>query len=668
MDLCERDHEVDPAPYVGPRPYRVSEAAVFGGRNHEARAVAALWTEGSVTVAHGYAGVGKTSLLQAGVIPLVDPAAFDVLPVGRVTAGTPTLPPALLGSNPYTLALLASWSPAESPARLSKMTISEFLERRTAAPRRPVLAAIDQFEELYRGSQGRLDDRHHFLDELAEALERHFHLHVLIVVRDGVPADLSVLARTGAHASVRVSGLDRDCALDAIRRPALGAGRRLAAGAAEELVDGLLNVDGDSIGAALRGITSRDATVLPAYLQAACAWLWQALPPDLPVVSALDVRQYLDEDLCLAALIRRALVAILQRYDLRPTQLAPWLTQAFVSGAGTSPAVVEAAADDQPLRSLLRALEDYYVVRSDAAAGALSYQLPSRRLVKPLQLAVQSILTVPLASIAAEPVVDRLTDAAHALSDGDLDVAERQATATLGLSARPDARRRAQADLLLGNIAYERGDFARSRRFYLDAAESFEVEQDDAAVGDLLAAVGRLQLLDGDTAGAVATLQSALSRLPADGTVKLELARAFVHSGEPRAAMAVLESASMARADLGRNETRLLRGEILSDLGEASAALRDLESAHYREHPAATAARALSPARLGRFADAEEGIEQALEMSRDNGPVLLRAAQILMLRGDAAAAAGLALDAINAKEARLTEYQRRQADLLRRAS
>jgi Flp pilus assembly protein TadD len=123
---------------------------------------------------------------------------------------------------------------------------------------------------------------------------------------------------------------------------------------------------------------------------------------------------------------------------------------------------------------------------------------------------------------------------------------------------------------------------------------------------------------------------------------------------------AVLASADTR--DVG--EARRLRGEILSDLGDATDALSDLERAPGPSTPSASAARAVTLARLGRFADAERGIEQALEAGRDSGPVLLRAAQIHALRGDPVNAAHFARQAKNAGGIPLTQHQRRQADEL----
>jgi len=75
-------------PYVGNRPFLPTDDYRFYGRSDESREVAALWREARLTVLSGRSGVGTTSLVNAGVIPLVAAAGADVLPIGRVSQGS----------------------------------------------------------------------------------------------------------------------------------------------------------------------------------------------------------------------------------------------------------------------------------------------------------------------------------------------------------------------------------------------------------------------------------------------------------------------------------------------------------------------------------------------------------------------------------------------------
>jgi tetratricopeptide (TPR) repeat protein len=260
---------------------------------------------------------------------------------------------------------------------------------------------------------------------------------------------------------------------------------------------------------------------------------------------------------------------------------------------------------------------------------------------------------------------DHLAAASRALAAGDSARAQRLARLALDLATADDLRVRAQATTLLGNAVLSSGSIETALSRYRAAADLYEALQDHVNVGYLLGAIGRLYLLNQDPAAAVVALASATARLRADGVIMLDLARAFANSGETYAAIAVLGSALTADPDVGAEDVHLLRAELLADLGDPVGALRDLGQPSPYQSLSAAAARALSMARLGRFDDAEENIGRALVAGRDNGPVLLRAAQIRALRGDSQGAESLLREALEASDPRLSQYELLQADSLK---
>src|SRR5438046_1978177 len=72
-------------PYIGPRPFEENDRTVFFGRGREANELVSLLTAHPVVLLYAQSGAGKTSLIRAGLIPLlVDEEEFDVLPPMRV--------------------------------------------------------------------------------------------------------------------------------------------------------------------------------------------------------------------------------------------------------------------------------------------------------------------------------------------------------------------------------------------------------------------------------------------------------------------------------------------------------------------------------------------------------------------------------------------------------
>src|SRR6516164_5021462 len=97
--------------YPGPRPFQRADSGRFFGRADEAAALSTAWLGSRLTFVTGPAGVGKSSLVAAGVLPLVNRGNVELLPIGGFSRGSssPIAPPG--PHTPFTLALLRSWSP-----------------------------------------------------------------------------------------------------------------------------------------------------------------------------------------------------------------------------------------------------------------------------------------------------------------------------------------------------------------------------------------------------------------------------------------------------------------------------------------------------------------------------------------------------------------------------
>jgi len=158
-------------PYPGTRPFEQKDHGRFFGRSAETEALADLWLTNRLTVAAGPVGGGKTSLLNAGVLPFVGATPAEVLEPGRVCYGSTFPFGALPEHNPYSLALLRSWVPLETPNRLVGLSIRDFIHTRARRHGGPLLAAIDQTEELLADQSPRWVHRQAFFDEIANALD-----------------------------------------------------------------------------------------------------------------------------------------------------------------------------------------------------------------------------------------------------------------------------------------------------------------------------------------------------------------------------------------------------------------------------------------------------------------------------------------------------------------
>lgn len=641
------------APYPGLRPFLQTEQDLFFGREAESSALADSWQDNQVTLVVGSAASGKTSLLQAGVLPILARRHAHVLPPGLVSYGSAFPSAALPEHNPYTLALLRSWSPGEVPAGLVDLTVRGFVSARARARGGLLYAAIDQVDDLLADSGPRREYRDKFMAELAGAVQAEPRLHLLLLAReDGARL---VRAKLGKAARFDLAALTRPTAIEAVAGPAAGTGRPFADEAAEKLVADLQT----SRIVIANGVERRvhSERIEPSLLQAVCLRLWDSLPPDAGNVSVRDVRLFGDVDKALTAYCGQVIASVADDFDQPVAWLRHWLIRTFITDIGTRGMAYESLAETAGVSNeIVRALADRYLLSVEPRSGSRWYELLADRLIQPLREAADEL----------PPAIDPaayLTAAERALTRGDLDVAQRYAGSALRASSGTDLRLHAEVESLLGNIAAEQGDAAEvkaeAEAHYRAAAGLFEALHDTPAVASLLAAVGQVLIAQDRTEDALDELKAAVDRLPGDPVIQTDLALALWGLGESRAAVTVL-TAVLAR-DGGSTVALRARGEILADLGESRRALLDLDRVALEERPSARAARGLALARLGDRSGADLAVDDAVAEAPWNGPVLLLAARAKAANGDDRAAEELARRAVDAHDPRLPLYHREVA-------
>ena len=631
-------------PYPGARPFGQGEFDRFFGRSADAEKLADLWHVNRLTLAIGPTASGKTSLLLAGVLPLVRKGPAEVLPPGRISYGSGYAVAALPDHNPYTLSLLRSWAPGEPITRLAGETVRGFVRRLAERQDGPILAAIDQVEDVLGGSGIRGTHRREFLDDLAETVREQPRLHLLLLIRESAADEFRAF---GGGERFSVTPLTREGALEAVTHPANRAGKAFAPGAADELLTDLQTSYVATAGGEERCVVA--GLVQPSLLQVVCAPFWDSLSADLSVISAREVRAHADADRALTAFCGDLIAAVADEHRLKPARLRAWLIATFVTDGGTCATVHEGLATTAGMpNAVVRELEDRHLLSSEKRSGSHWYKLLSERLIEPLRHA----------AVDRPPPVDPAAyfrAAERAVTRGDLDLAERYAAEILIVADAGDFRLRAQTHSLLGNLSHERGKPLDAEGHYREAARFFEAARDTEAVARQLAAVGQTLLAQGRVIDAVNELESAVRRLPNDLVVQEELAWANWQLGEVGAAEAIFND--ILSVDAGNASALRGRGEILADIGKGREAMRDLSRTVPHDTPSTRAARGLALAELGDHGGAVKEIEAALAEAPRNGPVLLYAARAEALGGDQATAADLAEQAINATDPPLPLHQ-----------
>ena len=98
--------ECNDNPYLGPRPYERADRPLFFGREREVRELLSLVVARRVVLLYASSGAGKTSLLNAGLLPLLEEEeGFQVFPPARVAGSE--LPVTV--ANPFVHNVVENW-------------------------------------------------------------------------------------------------------------------------------------------------------------------------------------------------------------------------------------------------------------------------------------------------------------------------------------------------------------------------------------------------------------------------------------------------------------------------------------------------------------------------------------------------------------------------------
>jgi tetratricopeptide (TPR) repeat protein len=569
-------------PYLGLRSYDVGDRHLFHGRDQESETVRALWESHRLVVLFGQSGVGKTSLLRAGVLPRFAGEAAEVLPLGRVSQGTAFPTAGMPNLNPYTYSLLSTWSRATSPAQLTGMSITAFLrgvedQRDRFGDQVPLYGAIDQFEELFSDLPHRIGYREDFIADLREAVAAVPRLRLLVSIREDALARLlpyeQDIVPSGAY-RYSMASMRPEAALAAVTGPLAGTGRAFAAGVAERLVADLRAVTFTNTLGERRTVASE--TVEPSHLQMVCSALWDALPEDVELISSQYLLDHADIDRMLGNVCARAIAEVAAQHGLPTAELWRWVRAQFITELGTRSTVYEGISSTAGMaNSIPRELARLHLLKADDRAGSRWYELLHDRLIEPIRAGTRS-----WSGVEEEPTQSRnallLRTAESALADGDLALAEQYATEAVRFSTDPgDGRFRAEVEALVAHIAAGRNRPDEAAERYRSAAAAFDALGDLTAGGRVLASLGRLLLRHGQVANAADELASASARLPGDIDLRTDHAKALAQAGQRHAAIGVLNSA--LALELGNVEALALRGALYAESGSIAAALRDLE-------------------------------------------------------------------------------------------
>jgi hypothetical protein len=368
-------------PYKYLSPYTAQDQALFKGRESEIEQVIRRIGEQRQVIVYGQPGVGKTSLLAAGVIPKL--AQYGALVV-YLQEYTQPLEEAIREA----LAASSDQIPIALPERVDLPALVRAI---CEATRGTLVLVLDQFERLFEPSLGH-EGRAALIESLAQALgavEPEL-LRLVIGVRAGALDRLVALQDRLPdlwRLPIPLSPLARKQAQTAIEAPLAELGYPGGVSYVAGLVPSRLVPDLDAL------TPEAPDRIAPSHLQIVCHWLYQAAcdiqPPKPPHIDETLYRRLKGAEGIIAYFIQRTLETQLSaQWELArqlmqalasPT-IRPWVMPEQLPSNGSSSDQVHNVLEQLVAAQLLvrRALNGRqgYAIASPVVARGVRLQAP----------------------------------------------------------------------------------------------------------------------------------------------------------------------------------------------------------------------------------------------------------------------------------------------------
>jgi WD40 repeat protein len=389
-------------PYIGPRPYGRGEGNFFG-RDREGKELAWLILAERAVLFYAQSGAGKTSLLNARVIPTLEQKDMRVLPVARVS-GTPpaSIAPERVDNVFVYSALLDLAAEAElTPDALLEHTLLSYLQTsgvsQTSDVSQPILLIFDQFEEIATTHRAHWDQAEGFFRQVRAAIDALPGLGVLFVLREDYVAELdpyTPLLPSHLQARFRMTLPTREQAMQIVMGPAEQAKCPFTKDAAHNLVRNLSRIKG-------RRHASGEADaygqyVEPVQLQVVCQQLWESLDDEVSadgVIEWDEIKHYNVDD-ALTMFYENTLTQTCQTCQVSENltglvvterRLRRWISETLITPDGRRNLVLQGAEETAGLpNAVVRTLRSHHLIRAESRGGSRYYELAHDRLVKPI--------------------------------------------------------------------------------------------------------------------------------------------------------------------------------------------------------------------------------------------------------------------------------------------
>jgi tetratricopeptide (TPR) repeat protein len=665
-------------PYPGPRPFKKEEQNLFFGREIEIGELFSLINAHQVLLVYAQSGAGKSSLLNAGLIPLMLNNGFEIIQSNGFGGGIPKEVRLEKAANAFVFNTLMQWAEEKINAeQLMKNSIADFLRQKVPllskrGTRAPRVVIFDQFEEIFTFYLDRWRDRETFFEQLSEALENDPFLRIVFAIREDFLAQLDPYATfmpEKLRTRFRLERLREETALLAITEPLKGSGRSFADRVAETLVEDLLKIWVErDFGEGVEVTEVKGEFVEPVQLQVVCRSIWNKLPPDVSQIDYGHLRSAGNVDAALSQFYDDAIQEVVKTVDSFESMLRHWCEENLITPMGTRNLVYREPETTSGLPNLaIDVLERTHLIRAERRAGGRWYELTHDRFIQPIQFSNAAYFKrAERASVEAYLV----------LWQGDEEVGNKNYDSAIASYKnalaiyRENGLHDGEAIALrqLGNILSYTQKYNEALQYY-EAALSISVRANNLASITVETLLGMSDVYFNweDFEEAVRLAGKAIELAPTNPKAYHRRAGAYWYWGRFSESVVDYTKELELIPETDAIWTLNGRGQVLAEMGEYQRAVGDLQRAvklgEQKGLPLAYPLNGLglALAGLGNYREALHVFEQSIEKEPDNAWVYYNRAQAYMFMGKTDKAIEDLKTALNKKNPQLNPYKRERA-------
>jgi len=364
-------------PYVGPRPFGPADKDIFFGREIEIEDIVSLILAHKILIIYAQSGVGKTSVLNAGVIPRLEQEHSTVY-----TARVKGLPvdDTKKNGNIFVNNSIESMKKDEQPQEGA--TICSFLEANInnikGSQDQLVAVIFDQFEEIFTSHLDRWKDREAFFKQICEAAEKIMNLRIIFVIREefiGRLESFTYLFPNRMRTRYRLERLGEQAAITAIKKPLEKLKYYFEEDVAEQVVSDLLKTRYEIDHG--RSTESFGEFIEPLHLQIVCRELGRNLPTNENKISAEHIKQFCEVHDVIVRYFDECIKKTAEAASVDEGELRLWLEQKFIATSGTRSLLSGTDLEGWPMKKrAVDCLEEFHIVTGVSVSNALKvYEL-----------------------------------------------------------------------------------------------------------------------------------------------------------------------------------------------------------------------------------------------------------------------------------------------------